>query len=122
MSAFSKKREVESALMEKLPVLMYKNVYFTNNLYSFLRCDVVSLLQEFVDVFSEEIAYGLPPLRCIEHQIDFIPSVSLPNRPTYRSRLEEAKKIQRQVYEFLQKEIVRERWDTTHVCRVPSHK
>ena len=34
MSVFAKKREVESALMarEKLLVLMYKDVYFTNDL------------------------------------------------------------------------------------------
>ena len=52
------------------------------------------MLQEFVDVFPEKIPYGLPPLRGIEHQIDFIPRASLPNRPVYRSS-PEAKEIQR---------------------------
>ena len=87
MTEFAKKREVENALMarEQLLVLMYKDVYFTNDLNSSFPCEVVSLLLEFVDVFPEEISYGLPPFRGIEHQIDFIPGASLPNRPTYRS-------------------------------------
>ena len=71
VSASMKKGEVESALMarEQLLVLIYKNVYFTNDLNSSLPCEVVSLLH---DVFPEEITCGLPPLRGIEHQIDFL--------------------------------------------------
>ena len=43
VSAFAKKREVESALMarEQLLVLMYKDVYFTNDPNSSLPCEVV---------------------------------------------------------------------------------
>jgi len=40
------------------------------------------LVKEFQDVFQEP-PKGLPPLRGIEHQIDFIPEASLPNRPAY---------------------------------------
>ena len=82
MRAFAKKRKVDNALMARvqLLVLMYKDVYFTNDLNSSLLCEVVYLLEEFVDVFPEEIPYGLPPLRSIEHQVDFIPCASLPNR------------------------------------------
>ncbi|RDY10238.1 hypothetical protein CR513_05275, partial [Mucuna pruriens] len=65
MSAFTKKKEVESALLEKerLLVLLYKDVYFTNEFYSSLPCEVASLLQEFTDVFPDEVLHGLPPLR-----------------------------------------------------------
>ena len=56
-----------------------------------LCLEAVSLLQEFVDVFPEEIPHGLPPLRGIEHQIDFIPGASLPNRSAYRSSPKETK-------------------------------
>ena len=46
MSAFAKKREVESALLEgeKLLILVYKNIYFINDLNSSLPCEVVFLL------------------------------------------------------------------------------
>jgi len=37
---------------------------------------------------------GLHPLRGIEHQIDFIPDASLPNRLAYRTNPTKAKEIQ----------------------------
>ncbi|KAI5680987.1 hypothetical protein M9H77_02214 [Catharanthus roseus] len=39
----------------------------------------------------------------IEHQIDLVPSAVLPNRPAYRSPLEETKELRRQVEELLSK-------------------
>ena len=58
---------------------------------------VTNTLQEFADVFSQDVSLGLPPIRGIEHQIDLIPSASLPNRAPYRTNPEETKEIQRQV-------------------------
>jgi len=54
-------------------------------------------LKEFGDVFPSEGPTGLPPFKGIEYQIDFLPSASLPNRPTYKTNLEEAKEIESQV-------------------------
>ena len=51
-------------------------------------------------MFSDDIPSGLPPLRGIEHQIDFIPGALIPNRPVYRSNPEETKELQRQVHEL----------------------
>ena len=59
---------------------MYKEAFMTTNeLVGSLPSNVVSLLQEFKDVFPEEVPLGLPPIRGIEHQIDLIPSAILPN-------------------------------------------
>jgi hypothetical protein len=59
-------------------------------------------------VFPDELPKGLPPIRGIEHQIDLVLGASLPNRPAYRCNPEEAKEIQRQVGELLEKGYVRE--------------
>jgi hypothetical protein len=55
---------------------------------------VANLLQEFMDVFPQNVPPGLPPIRGIEHQIDLIPGASLPNRMPYRTNPEETKDIQ----------------------------
>ncbi|RDY03824.1 hypothetical protein CR513_12536, partial [Mucuna pruriens] len=98
MSAFAKKKEVESVLLakEKLLVLLYNDVYFTNEFHSSFLCEVDSLLQEFTNVFPDEVPHGLPPLRGIEHQIDLVPSCPIPNRPAYRTNPKETKEIQNQ--------------------------
>jgi hypothetical protein len=51
-------------------------------------------LQEFKDVFSTEIAPGLPPLRGIEYQIDLIPGAALPNHAVDWTNPEETTEIQ----------------------------
>jgi len=72
------------------------------------------LVREYQDVFQEP-PKGLPPLRGIEHQIDFIPEASLPNRPAYRTNPSKAKEIQ-QV-----EELIVEGWvqDSMSPCAMP---
>ena len=50
----------------------------------------------------------LPPIRGIEHQIDFVPGATIPNRLAYRSNPKETKELQRQVEELLTKGHVKE--------------
>jgi hypothetical protein len=49
---------------------------------------ITNHLHEFKNVFPTEIPPELPPLRGIEHQIDLILGVSLPNRAMYRTNPE----------------------------------
>ncbi|KAL4367917.1 hypothetical protein GQ457_05G021280 [Hibiscus cannabinus] len=111
ISILSKERELRKCLLTEREalVLMYKeNFLNTNDLNGDLPCFIVSLLQEFEDLFLKEIPSGLPPIRGIEHQIDFVPGAVIPNRPAYRSNPEETKELQRQVSELMEKGYVRE--------------
>ncbi|XP_019059406.1 PREDICTED: uncharacterized protein LOC109117128 [Tarenaya hassleriana] len=72
--------------------------------------------QEFNDVFPEEMPPGLPPIRGIEHQIDFIPGTPIPNRPAYRSNPKEFNELQKQIGELLNKGYIRE---SMSPCAVP---
>jgi hypothetical protein len=54
---------------------------------------VVNLLQEYADAFPTDLPPGLPPLRGIEHQINLIPSASLPNRAPYHTNPDETMEI-----------------------------
>ena len=96
---------------------MYKEVCFnTNELDKSLPSVVVSLLQEYEDVFPNDVPSGLPHIRGIGHQIDFVPGATIPNRSAYRSNPKEIKELQRQVEELLTKGHVRE---SMSPCVVP---
>ncbi|XP_068653867.1 uncharacterized protein [Aristolochia californica] len=74
----------------------------------YAKMSAVKRAMEFKELFPEEVPHGLPPLRGIEHQIDFVPGASNPNRTTYRSNLEETKELQRQIEELMEKRHMRE--------------
>uniref|UniRef100_A0A2N9I803 RNA-directed DNA polymerase n=1 Tax=Fagus sylvatica TaxID=28930 RepID=A0A2N9I803_FAGSY len=116
---YAKVSEIKRAMFSNQPmiVLLYKEALLnTNELDLALPSSIVSLLQEYEDVFPEETPHGLPPIRGIEHQIDFVPGATIPNRPAYRSNPEETKELQRQVSELLEKGHVRE---SMSPCAVP---
>jgi hypothetical protein len=115
----ARKRDIWELRGPNVPffVLMYKETFLsTNDSPSTLTSAVFDLLQEYEDVFPEEIPPGLPPKRGIEHQIDLVPGDPLPNRPPYRTNPEETKEIQRQVQDLLNKGYVRE---SLSPCVVP---
>jgi hypothetical protein len=108
---YAKASEIKRAKFSNQPmiVLLYKEALLnTNELDLALSSSMVSLLQEYKDIFPEETPHGLPPIRGIEHPTDFVPGATIPNRPAYRSNPEETKELQREVSELLEKGHVRE--------------
>lgn len=75
------------------------------------------LMQEFQDVFPDDLPRELPPLRGIEHAIDLIPGTPLPNKPAYRCNPTESQELQRQIEELIQRGFVRE---SMSPCAVPA--
>ena len=75
----------------------------SSNLAPEISSELLSILQDFSDVFPEENPKGLPPIRGIEHQIDLVPGASLPNRPAYRTNPVETKELLKQIDELLEK-------------------
>ncbi|XP_074315568.1 uncharacterized protein LOC141651769 [Silene latifolia] len=115
-SMFMEAREVEEVLArgEQTYVLVVRelgSVGVSDNR------GVQGLLEEFRDVFPDELPDGLPPLRGIEHQIDLIPGAALPNKPAYCCNPEEAKELQRQVQELIDRGYVQE---SLSPCAVPA--
>ena len=82
-------------------LLVYKEAYFnTNDLDNIVPSVLVSLLQDFDDVYLDATPSRLPPLRGIEHNINLVHKASIINRPSYIRNLEEIKEFQRLVNEL----------------------
>jgi len=104
LNFFAKSNDLKHVYLLDLPItlLVYQEALFC------VPSIVKVLLQEFKDVFPDDIPSGLPSIRGIEHQIDFVTGASIPNRPAYRSNLEETKNLQRQMRELMSKGYIRE--------------
>ncbi|XP_021887139.1 uncharacterized protein LOC110806550 [Carica papaya] len=103
---FASMRDVIKAMNSQKPVIMllyHETCLVTNELPNDLPLEIVGVLNDFADVLTEEVPDGLPIIRGIEHQIDFQPDATIPNRSAYRANPEETKELQRQVDELLSK-------------------
>ncbi|CAL1411262.1 unnamed protein product [Linum trigynum] len=93
---------------ESLIMIINKGVVLNQELVQEVPSMARAVLEEFGDVFPEEAPKGLPPIRGIEHRIDFIPGATIPNKVAYRTNSEESKELQRQIEELVEKGHVRE--------------
>ena len=83
---YEKEKELKSVYLGKRALLLirFKETLFTNtDLDPNLPSVFVTLLQDYDDVFPKEVPHGLPPLRRIEHQINFAPGAQISNCPAY---------------------------------------
>ena len=55
--------------------------------------------EEFSDCIRDELPYGLPPERNVEHKIELIPRAEPVNRPPYRLSFAEEAEVRRQLEE-----------------------
>ncbi|KAI0498397.1 hypothetical protein KFK09_021638 [Dendrobium nobile] len=64
------------------------------------------LLQRYQEILSETLQSILPPLRALQHQIDFIPDSVLPNLPHYKINPTEQTIMQQMVDLLLEKQLI----------------
>ncbi|MCI49413.1 putative gag-pol polyprotein [Trifolium medium] len=74
---------------------------FESNQEVVLPVKFEQLLADFMDVIPEEVQHGFPPMRDIQHAIDFVPGAVIPNRPAYKMSPQEHAEVQRQVGQLL---------------------
>ncbi|XP_028552490.1 uncharacterized protein LOC114580129 [Dendrobium catenatum] len=75
------------------------------------------LLQQFSDIAPPKLPSGLPPMRAIQHQIEFLLGSSLPNLPHYKMSPNEHKVLQQIVAEMLEKQLIQ---PSLSPCAVPA--
>jgi transposase InsO family protein len=66
-----------------------------------------ALIEEFSDVFPDELPAGLPPKRAVDLKIDLLPDSTPVKRPIYKLSDEELKVLKSQIDELLEKGLIR---------------
>jgi len=59
--------------------------------------ELTTIIKKFQDIMPDEMPHQLPPMRGVQHAVDLIPGLSLPNLPHYRMSPTENEELNRQV-------------------------
>ncbi|XP_022858711.1 uncharacterized protein LOC111379550 [Olea europaea var. sylvestris] len=116
---YAKGSEVRRVIVERKEMILFlykKSLLNLEETNPPLHSLAKSLLREFESIFLEDMPSGLPSIRGIEHQIDFILRAVIPNRPSYRNNPEQIIELQRLVEELMSKGYVSE---SMSPCAVP---
>ena len=63
--------------------------------------DLKELLDQYHDVFPDNLPHGVPPSRGVDHKIEIIPGSSPPSKQTYRLSQPELDELKRQLDDYL---------------------
>jgi len=99
------------------PVIILTALEVPKESITSIPCEVAPMIDEFADVFPEDLSDQLPPMHDIQHAIDLIPGASLLNLPYYRMNPTEHAELKRQVNELLEKGFIKE---SMSPCAVPA--
>ena len=81
-------------------------VVITKTIVLDLPEEIQGMLDEFGDIVVDDLLDEFPPKRDVNHQIDFIPGASLPNKASYRLIPHENEEVKKQVQGFMDKGLV----------------
>jgi hypothetical protein len=111
LKEFKKEQEMQFVVVRKPRVVL------TSTSMDDFPAEVQELLDNFVDIVVDEFPSSLPPIRSINHTIDFILGASLPNKTSYKLTPQENEEVKNQVQELLDKGLVRE---ILSPCAIPT--
>jgi hypothetical protein len=81
-------KEVKKEQEKQFVMVRKPKVFLTSTSMDDFPEEVQALLDNFVDIVVDELPNSLPPIRSINHHIDWILGESLPNKETYRLKTE----------------------------------
>ena len=73
-----------------------------------INSDASTVINEFKDVFPDDLPSGLPPRREVDHRIELVPGQQPTSRPTYRMSQPEMDELKKQLTESLAKGYIQE--------------
>ena len=72
-----------------------------------VREQLQQTLQEFKDVFPDQLPFGPPPKRIVDHEIDTLPGEAPPHKSPYRLSTAELDELKRQIDVLLEQGWIR---------------